>query len=199
VSDYLDMHCDLARELLSAGRDGELGRGERRALEMHVGQCPRCRAYAADLEHLDRRLRIAGVPDIPDLTPAIAAQTAPPEPPGAARALRMILLGSAFGLLALALPQLLAESHHGGGYRHLAAFDFAIAAGLVWCGLRPRHTLSGFLPMATVLVVACIGVTLADGSATVHLGNHVVAVVGLVAAWLLEVRPRRADGRLRLA
>jgi len=185
---------------MSAAQDGELNDGEQRLLDAHIAVCATCRAYAVDLEDLDRAVRISAAPDVPDLTTAILAAAGSPRAPRSLGALRLALLASAVVLVALAIPQLLAEPHHGSSYRHLAAFDLAVASGLVWTGLRPARALSGFLPIATVLVASCIGITIADGHGSLHLANHVVAATGLGASWLLELRPPvRPSRNLRLS
>lgn len=51
------MECELARGLLEAYLDGELGRAEARELEAHVDGCAECRAVLDRLDALRRALR----------------------------------------------------------------------------------------------------------------------------------------------
>jgi predicted anti-sigma-YlaC factor YlaD len=203
------MDCSQTRILLSAALDGEVDDGERRRLDDHLHHCSGCRAYAADAARLHRRVRVGPAPPVPDLTGAILAATAPTETrPVATRLLRTILVVCALALVGLAVGTFSAASaehagHGGAAYttRHLTAFDLALAAGFVWTAWRPWRVLAGFLPIATVLVLACLAVTFVDPSDGLHAANHIAAVIGLVSAWLLEagLRPRRSVAEMRLA
>ena len=65
---------------------------------------------------------------------------------------------------------------------------------------RPQRSLSGFLPIATVLVGVCMAVTFADQTANLHVATHVWSIIGVGAAWLLEAIALRGPvRRLRLA
>ena len=154
-----------------------------------MATCAACAGHARALERVEVAVRIASSPDAPDLSTRILAEM--PEPSLARTALRVVLLASAFALIAMAVPELVGEPHHGPGYRHLAAIDLAVAVGLVWTALRPARALSGFLPIATVLVVGCIAILASEGQPTLHVANHTSAVVDVSAAWLLGLPPRR--------
>jgi predicted anti-sigma-YlaC factor YlaD len=51
--------CDRIREWVSLDADGELSRIERALVERHLGACPECTAFAADVEGFTRALRTA--------------------------------------------------------------------------------------------------------------------------------------------
>jgi predicted anti-sigma-YlaC factor YlaD len=200
--DYRDMECARAHEVMSANLDGEANADERRHLMHHLAVCADCRTVANDLTALHRALRVTPAPEVPDLTPAILAATTPAPPePRKLRLLRLVIAASSIALFVLALPELLAEhSMMNHGARHLGAIDIALAAGFAIVAWRPQRSLSGFLPIATVLVGVCLAVTFADHTANVHLATHAWSIVGLGAAWMLEAIALRGPvRRLRLA
>jgi predicted anti-sigma-YlaC factor YlaD len=57
--------CDRAREYSSRGLDGELSDFECALLENHLERCEPCRAYAAELEQIVARLRLAPLEALP--------------------------------------------------------------------------------------------------------------------------------------
>jgi predicted anti-sigma-YlaC factor YlaD len=189
------MDCTNARILCSAALDGEADTRELARLDDHVAGCAACRAYRTDLESLHRVVRIAPAPPVPDLTAAILAATgtAPDRRRGGLGALRLGLVGVAVVLFLLSLPSLFSGSEH---TQHLASFDLALAAGFVWVAARPARALSGFLPIGTVLVLLCAGLALADAlrgyGEPLRAVTHSIAVLGMIAAWLLEARAHRA-------
>jgi predicted anti-sigma-YlaC factor YlaD len=195
------MDCEHARTLLSASLDGETRAAEEVALGEHLGGCPPCRAYAADARTLHRIVRIAPAGDVPDLTAEILAATADPVPdrPGT-RALRLGLVAIAVFQILIALPGLFSPAEH---TAHLAAFDLALAAGFVWVAARPARALSGFLPIGTVLVVLCAGLSLTDAARgygeTFRVVTHSLAVLGIIGAWLLEAQTHRRTPEVPLA
>lgn len=187
---------------MSANLDGEASAEERRHLMHHLAACAECRAVANDLTALHRALRVVPAPEVPDLTPAIlAAATPTPAEPRKSRLLRLVIATASIALFALALPELLAEhSMMNHGARHLGAIDIALAAGFAIVAWRPQRSLSGFLPIATVLVGVCLAVTLADHSVNLHWATHAWSIVGLGAAWMLEAIALRGPvRRLRIA
>lgn len=57
--------CDRARQAASAAVDGELSQLERAFLDAHLGTCPGCEAFAADLGTLAGMLRSARPEPLP--------------------------------------------------------------------------------------------------------------------------------------
>ncbi|GIU90102.1 MAG: membrane protein [Acidimicrobiia bacterium] len=189
------MTCEQARASLSAVLDGEAAPGASVRLEAHLRTCAACRAYERDLAALHRLVRVTAAPTVPDLTAAILARTGgAPRPDRASGALRLALVAVALVQVLVAVPTLLAtgDAAHA---QHLAAFDVALAVGFAWVAARPAPSLNGFLPVGTVLVAACVSLTVleaANGNSE-SLASHGVAVAGIVLAWALEAR---VHGRL---
>jgi anti-sigma factor RsiW len=187
---------------MSATLDGEASAQERQHLMHHLASCTECRTVANDLTALHRAIRVAPAPEVPDLTPAIlAAATPAPREPRKSTVLRLVIAVSGLALFLLALPELATEhtmANHSSP--HLGAIDIALAAGLAIVAWRPQRSLSGFLPIATVLVGVCLAVTFADQTANLHVATHVWSIIGVGAAWLLEAIALRGPvRRLRLA
>lgn len=67
--------CAQAREALSASLDGEQLPVEDGVLQDHLSSCPACRDHRAQLEQLNRRLRVRPAKRVPDLTEQILAGT----------------------------------------------------------------------------------------------------------------------------
>jgi predicted anti-sigma-YlaC factor YlaD len=197
------MECTDIHEILSAVLDGEATAEEQRQLTHHMTACASCRSLASDIGDLHRAMRIAPAPNVPDLTEAIIAATAPTErEPRRQAVLRTLMVVCGAVLLTLSLPDLLGGTGmHARMERHLGAFDFALAAGLLFTAWRPQRSLSGFLPIASVLVAVCIFVTLSDHTMGLDLATHMSSLVGISAAWMLEALITRHGQarRLRLA
>src|SRR5262249_10136484 len=54
------MHCERARDLLGAFKDGELVSDERRAVEDHLSSCRSCNEILAEDDRIARALRRCG-------------------------------------------------------------------------------------------------------------------------------------------
>ena len=206
LSDYPHMDCTDARTVLSASLDGEALPAEDAGLREHLAGCAACRAFAADTAVLHRAVRIAPAPVVPDLTAAILAATLPEDPAStaprrvASGALRLGLVAVALVLLLLSLPSFFSASEH---TQHLASFDLALAAGLLWVAARPARALSGFLPIGTVLVMLCAVLALADAvrgdGEPLRAVTHSVAVLGMIGAWLLEAQTHQRPDEMEEA
>ena len=199
------------QEIISAALDGEATALPVSTTHEHLANCPACREFADTATTLHRFVRVAPATPVPDLTARILAATAEDAPVRSRRqtVLRVIVAAVALIELGYAIPALLFGDGPGApmhAARHLGAFDLGLAVGFAWVALRPRNTLSGFLPIATALVVACVSASIIDivhgESMLIHEINHAAAIVGLAGAWLLgarEHRPHRTDRQLRLA
>jgi predicted anti-sigma-YlaC factor YlaD len=199
------MDCATCQELFSASLDGEISVDELARVSRHLDQCARCREWADEAQALHRRLRVGAAPAIPDLTARLVRTTSPAAPPNRRlRILRAVLVLVALAQLALATPTLFFGGHHELAPQHahhMGALQLALVAGFLSVAVRPRIALAGFLPLATVLVVAGAALALAgsaDGHApTLHEATHLAALLGLATAWLIQssIRPFRPSGR----
>lgn len=201
------MRCEDARELLSAGLDGEVRDREAVHLDAHLAACPACVAHRAALEHLHRTARLRAAEPVPDLTAPIVAALAgrlPVHRAGGGGA-RHALLAVALTQLVLALPQLVLAAGDGVPThvaRELGAFDLALAAGLLVAAWQPARA-PGLVPMAAALAAAVVGTAVADvaaGDATLaDESHHALEVVGMALLWVVARRqPRPSPARAPL-
>jgi hypothetical protein len=98
--------CETTREALSARADGEATGNDITVAETHLAQCPSCRSFAADLEHVDRMVRIRPAEPVPDLVAAVTARARPARL-GRGGWLRPALAWVAIVMLIQSLPALL--------------------------------------------------------------------------------------------
>jgi predicted anti-sigma-YlaC factor YlaD len=208
-SDYYDMQCARFREAISARLDGEPLGMLARELDDHLTGCAGCTAWADDVAQVTRRARLASSPAIPDLTAAVLSAL-PRELPGAARAARSRLLGSALrvALVAvgvaqagLAWPALLTGAGAMSAPLHMAresgAWNLAVAAAFLAVAAGPQLA-AGALPFLGTVVAVLVPVTVSDLAAGhVHAGRavaHLLLLTGtvVVAAVAWRVMPRRA-------
>jgi predicted anti-sigma-YlaC factor YlaD len=203
------MECNTCQEMLSASLDDELGAEEHAAMLDHLDQCAACQAFADAARDLQRRVRVSPAPAVPDLTGPVM-RAVKPSAPSERRllALRGILVAAALAQLALAAPSLLFGTGDGlpvHQAHHMGAFQLALAVGFAWVALRPRLALAGFLPIATVLVLAgafrSITDTMHGHTTLANESTHLIAFAGLLAAWLMSTltRPARRRPHLGLA
>jgi predicted anti-sigma-YlaC factor YlaD len=194
------MRCEDARLALSARLDDEADPrvGD---VDDHVAECAMCEAWLAGAERVTRAVRLRPV-RVPDLTERImAALHADGALPGRVRrirdrvgALRWLLGGLAVVQLVLAVPELFGvngthEAHAG---REVAAFDIALAVGLLVVASYPEHA-RVFAPVVVALVVCFATISALDimqGLVTPsRVAIHALAVVQAVAVWLLAQAP----------
>ena len=195
------MHCDTARNAISARLDGEELGADSAELAGHLERCPACRAFARDAQSMHRDVRLARAPEVPDLTaPILASIGADSRQHGVhERALRVTLAIVAAVMIVAAVPALVLGDDAGlpvHAARHIGSFDLALAVGFLFAAWRPSR-LPGLLPVVTALVACLVGTFVLDvldgrtGALTEV--QHAVEVVGLAAAWLLAhpLRPGR--------
>jgi predicted anti-sigma-YlaC factor YlaD len=206
VIDYQGMNCDTARAAISARLDGEDLGVDAAALDEHLARCIACRAFVRDAESMHRELRLGEAPAVPDLTAPILSAIGAHDHrrPAHERVLRGILVAVGLMLIVAAVPALVLGDDaelpvHAA--RHLGSFDLALAVGFLFAAWRPARV-AGLLPVVVALVACLVGTSVLD-VLDGHTGalpetQHVIDIVGLVAAWLLAhpLRPRR---RPRLA
>jgi predicted anti-sigma-YlaC factor YlaD len=202
------MRCEQVHEAISARLDGEAETQPRAAVEAHLDGCPSCRAWLAGAERVTRAVRLQSV-QVPDLTARIlaAARTEGVLPVAAAARtqgpIRWAGLRWALGLLAvvqvmLAVPDLLgAVGHEAHAGREVAAFDIALAVGLLIAACYPEHARI-FAPVVLTLVLCFATISAMDvvqGVVTPsRVAVHAIAVIQGGLLWLLarRVQPRAA-------
>lgn len=69
--------CETIREALSARADGEATREDIAVADAHLTHCPACRSLAADLERVDRMVRIRPAEPVPNLVASVTARARP--------------------------------------------------------------------------------------------------------------------------
>jgi predicted anti-sigma-YlaC factor YlaD len=207
-ADYADMRCELVREALSARLDGEAETQPAAVVDAHLDGCPPCRAWLTGAERVTRTVRLQAA-EVPDLTARIlAAARAEGVLPTAARAagpapaVAWVGLRWGLGLLAvvqvvLAVPELLgAVGHDAHAGREVAAFDIALAVGLLIAACYPEYArIFGPVVLTLVLCFAAISaVDVAQGVVTPsRVAVHAIAAIQAGLLWLLA---RRAERRV---
>lgn len=198
------MRCDDARLALSARLDGEAETRLTVLLDEHLAGCAGCRGWLAQAERITRAVRVQAV-DVPDLTVRIlAAAHAEGALPGAARRpgpirwarLRWCLGALAVIQLMLAIPDLLGvASHEAHAGREVAAFDIALAVGLLIAACYPEYARI-FTPVVVTLVVCFATISALDVIEGVVSPSRVaVHTIALLQAALLWRLARRSDPR----
>jgi predicted anti-sigma-YlaC factor YlaD len=204
------MRCESARTALSVRLDGEESPLPAEEVDSHLEGCAACREWLTHAQRVTRAVRLQSV-RVPDLTARIltaARQSGafPPEPARDRWGAVTVRLRWALGLLAalqllLAVPDLLgAVGHDAHAGREVAAFDVALAVGLLIAACYPEQA-RVFAPVVATLV-ACFAVISAMDvvQGVVSPGRvaiHMIAVAQAGLLWLLarSVAPRPATPR----
>jgi predicted anti-sigma-YlaC factor YlaD len=188
------MECGLARELVSARIDDELGPDEELALDGHLVECADCTAYGEELAVFTRVLRVRPVERRPDLTGRILDRSRPPRL-GRGGWLRpalawvgVVIVAQSFGPLVFGdidgTPTHIA--------RHVGASALALGIGLLYAAWRPTRAF-GLLPLVAALfaatAIAATLDTLTGDRAPVAETVHVVELVGMVLLWFVAGSP----------
>jgi predicted anti-sigma-YlaC factor YlaD len=216
ATDYGVMRCEDVHLALSARLDGEAETQPRALVDAHLAGCERCRDWLALAERVTRMVRVQAVA-VPDLTERIiAASHADGSLPGLTRprasAAPEVTAGPAVGLrwlrlllgvlavvqLMLAVPDLLgAVGHDAHAGREVAAFDIALAVGLLIAACYPEHARI-FAPVVLTLVMCFAAISTLDVLQGVvapgRVAIHMIAVLQAGLLWLLarRVEPRPA-------
>jgi predicted anti-sigma-YlaC factor YlaD len=200
------MDCERWRESLSALADGEDPGVDVRLVDAHLARCAGCRQFKADLEALSPAggggagEHLCAVGEQHDLSRSVVARVAAEDRASHPLWLRLSLLLTAVGIIAVGAPKLLwADSHmtdHAA--RHLGAFTVAYGVGLLVLVVRPARA-RAFLPVAAVvagglLITATVDVV-RGGTPILGELKHVLEFASVGMVWLLAPRsPRRPEG-----
>jgi predicted anti-sigma-YlaC factor YlaD len=186
--------CETVRDTLSARADGEATRDEIALADLHLARCADCRRYAADVERIDRAIRIRPAEPVPSLVGSVTARVRPARL-GRGGWLRPALAWVAAVMLVQSLPALLLGETSGTSphlARHLGAFGAALAIGFAYAAWKP-HRAFGLLPFTAALVATTTVSVVADivtGSRT-PLAEliHVTELAGLALLWMVAGSP----------
>jgi len=185
--------CEQTRVVLSAQLDQEASPIEAGAANAHLGRCPACRDWWADIGRLNRVLRVRVAEPVPDIATPVLARVHPPRT-GRGQWVRIALAIVAASELVLAAPGLVlgdgAAAVHDA--RHLGSFGVAVSIGLLYVAWRPARAF-GILPIVTALALTMLvsaTVDVAHGRVTSFgEAHHVLEFSGLVLVWMLAGRP----------
>lgn len=197
------MECDIAREAISAGFDGEAFAGEAAKLELHLESCRACAEWRERAHTVTRRARIAVAPTAPaapqPLIEAVgaSARNRPWQQASSLTKARLGLAGVALLQLAITVPPLILGSDRYAPIHiahEMGAFDMALAVGFLAAAWRPvhakgMHVLAG---AAALLLVATAVVDIAAGRTTPSAEvPHLLAVAGWILLRLVARMPAR--------
>jgi predicted anti-sigma-YlaC factor YlaD len=202
------MRCSIIREALSARLDGEDPGLPVHDIEVHLGTCDDCRAWALTAGALGRIVERAPRDGVP-LDPALLATLTAPADDAAAGLLRtgewrVVLALITLVQMVVAWPGVLLHDGHASVHlaHELTAWDIGLAVGFLIAALRPARAW-GMLPLATVLVAFMVGASALDVvSGHALLGReavHVLELAGLGVLWVLARRVPRPAVVVRLA
>lgn len=183
LDDSSGMGCEMWREALSAGADGEPLGVDETLLQAHLRRCVDCASFESGLRRLHRTTRLHSSEPVPDLTAAILDQWAADRPSSgrAVVVLRWFLVLVAALDMGLAAPELLGRWHAVG---ELGTWQAAAAVGFLSVAARPRWA-SQMLPMlsvATLLTVVVLAHDVALGTVLIaQEWPHALLVAGVAA------------------
>jgi len=190
--------CDQVQEAISAVLDQERPEIDATTVDLHLGDCATCRAFADGAAALHRRIRVRAADPVPNLAvpildavPLHAEEAEPAWWASRTRWVRIGLLLVAAIQLVMAVPALFMSSEHGASVhltRELDSWDVALAAAWIAAVLRPSRAV-GLLPFATAFAVVMVGTSVLDVAgghqAPLDEVHHLLHFAGLTCTWLL--------------
>jgi predicted anti-sigma-YlaC factor YlaD len=178
------MDCKTTRVAVSAVLDGEPAGVETTEIELHLDDCPACRAWREAAHDVTRRARLAPAANrqpAPEALERILA-SAPRSRVRSSEALRGGLVAVAVAQLVITLPLLLLGKHD--LQRDMGASDMALFVAFLAVAWRPGRAvaISPVVGTAAGLLILAAVIDLAGGEASlIGEAPHAVAFVG----WLL--------------
>lgn len=201
--------CEDVRTSLSAALDGERAPLDDVAVGAHLGRCPTCAGFAAELPELARRTRLSGADPVPDLRAGILAALArdrsgsPVPARRGDRSDQRRVVAALAGLvqLVVAVPTLLGAGDAGHVAHDLAASEAALSAVFLLAAWRPDR--AGVLAVVATLfaaigLVAALGAVLAGGAPWGEV-THLVPAVGAAVLWSMAPPHHGGGPRTRTA
>jgi predicted anti-sigma-YlaC factor YlaD len=195
------MNCDIAREAISAGLDGEPSGVKPAELDSHLDTCPDCVSWRDSAYTVTRRARIALAPTAPAAPAALVAALR--DSPG--RTWRASQLTKArLGLVAVAVlqlvitvpPLILGSDRYAPIHiaHEMGAFDMALAIGFLAAAWRPAHArgMHVLVGAAALLLIGTAVVDVATARTTPAAEvPHLLAVAGWILLRLVAQLPAR--------
>lgn len=155
------MSGDKYRDAISAWADGEDPGMPIAEIEEHLRTCESCREFSNRAHELRRRLGMYDAGRVPDLSRKVVDTVAKDDRSRGHWLTRWLLVATAAGIAAAAVPDFLAGGANAHAMRHVGAFHLAYAIGLVGVALRPARART-MLGVAVVLVGALVATTVLD-------------------------------------
>ncbi len=181
----MEVSCELVRESISAGLDGESAGLPDIEVERHLAGCDACRVWQEAAHEVTRQFRLQAAEDhgpAPAALRAAVVAAAPRRRPTQITAARLALV--AVGIAQLVVTGRLLLSGDIDSFRDLGALEVALGVGYLVAAARPRRAVG----MRSIVGTAAL---LLLGSAVLDLVHHRTTIADeaphliAVAGWLL--------------
>ncbi len=184
------MSCEPWQLAISAQIDGEDPGIEPRLIEAHLDGCPECRRFQAVSEMGRRSARIQPAEEMPDISKQMSRMNSAIDRAASLSIPRVLLALVAADVFFFAIRNLLGDDGESAAHtgRHLGAFSFAYAVGLVVVVVRPARART-MLPVAAVLAGALLVTAVVDllnGSVPlIGETSHLPELLSVALIWML--------------
>ena len=181
----MEVSCELVRESISAGLDGETAGLPDSEVERHLAGCDACRFWQEAAHEVTRQFRLQAAEDhgpAPAALRATVVATAPRRRPTQITAARMALV--AVGVAQLLVTGRVLLSGDIDSFRDLAALEVALGVGYLVAAARPRRAVGmrSIVGTAALLLLGSAALDLVHHRTTIaDEAPHLIAVTG----WLL--------------